>query len=504
MNYQETKKILLRYLLARIPFINFDTIEKQRAIEMLSELSKEANLNIYIHSISKGFYNLSTNELVSNEKTVGGALDFISESLKTKEMQTFILTDVNELQSDTFTARYMADLIATADQRSSSIIVISADEIWPNLQRLGMSLELEFPNEEELLEIIKTTIEPYQSQIRIEWDDNDYKAVASILLGISKIETRNVISALLTKGSLEKEDLIELKFAKDSLFSDISGLEKIRLEENPSLGGLENLKDWLDEKHKLMDPSKREEMKNRGIKSPRGILLMGVPGCGKSLSAKAIADRWQLPLYLLDFSTIQGRYVGQSEQQLKEALTTAGHVSPCVLWIDEIEKGLSGVGDSSGVTNRLIGQFLFWLQENKKEVFVVATANEVNNLPPELLRKGRFDEMFFIDLPNEKERFEIISLYIQKYLNVKVSESIINSLVNLSQNFTGADIESTIRGVAYKIIANGNNLTVEAISSAFEEIVPMYQTNKEKIEAIRNWAKGRTVPATKESKIETI
>ena len=149
-------------------------------------------------------------------------------------------------------------------------------------------------------------------------------------------------------------------------------------------------------------------MKKRGIRPPRGILLMGVPGCGKSLSAKAIAARWKRPLYRLDLATIQGRYVGQSEQQLKEAFETAEHVSPCILWIDEIEKGLSGGGsDSSGVTTRLIGQFLFWLQECKKDVFVIATANNVKGLPAELLRKGRFDEMFFVDLPNKQERKEI-------------------------------------------------------------------------------------------------
>lgn len=497
MNYQECKNVMLRYILARIPFISFSTIEKQRAIDMLSELSRETNLPFYIHSMSKGIYNLTSGEIVSNEKSIGGALDFIAETLKTRENQTFILNDISDLGEDTFTARYLADIISTADKRSSAVIVISSNSIWPALQRLGMNIELDLPNEEELLTIIKDTIAPYQSGIKSEWTENDYKDVANILLGISKIETRNVISSLIAKGSLEKNDLVELKFAKDSLFADINGLEKIKIDDNLAFGGLDNLKEWLDEKHKLIDPVRKEEMKRRGIKTPRGILLMGVPGCGKSLSAKAIATMWKMPLYLLDFSTIQGRYVGQSEQQLKEALATASHVSPCILWIDEIEKGLSGAGDSSGVTNRLIGQFLFWLQENNKDIFVIATANNVNDLPPELLRKGRFDEMFFVDLPSEDERFEIISLYLQKYLNIKVSEAVVKNLVNLSNTFSGADIEAAIRNVAYQTIANGSNLTVEMISNSFEKTMPMYKTNKDKIEAIKSWAKERTIPASK-------
>lgn len=508
MNYLDTKKQLLRYILARIPFISFTTIEKQRAIEMLFEISSETNLPFYIHSMSKGIHNLTTNEVLSDEKTLSAALDYIADALKTKENQTFILSGVSELSEDSFTSRYLADIISTADKRSSSVIVVGADKIWPALQRLGMNVDMDLPDEIELLQIIKETITPYKDQLTIEWTENDYKDVANILLGISKIETRNVISSLIAKGSLVKEDLIDLKFAKDGLFSDISGLEKIKVDEQLAYGGLENLKTWLEDKQKLMDPVQREEMKRRGMKSPRGILLMGVPGCGKSLSAKAIASRWKLPLYLLDFSTIQGRYVGQSEQQLKEALSTAEHVSPCILWIDEIEKGLAGAGDSSGVTNRLIGQFLFWLQENEKDVFVIATANNVNTLPPELLRKGRFDEMFFIDLPNEEERFEIINLYLQKYLNAKVGEAVTKRLVGLSAKFSGADIEAAIREVAYKTLSSEVTLTVELLSTTFEQVVPSYDTNRERIETIRTWAKGRTIPATKNnvarSEIETL
>ena len=236
--------------------------------------------------------------------------------------------------------------------------------------------------------------------------------------------------------------------------------------------------------------------------------MMGVPGSGKSLSAKAIASRWKLPLYLLDFATVQGRYVGQSEQQLKEALDTAEHVSPCILWIDEIEKGLSGNSDS-GVTTRMIGQFLFWLQECKKEVFVVATANEVNNLPAELLRKGRFDEIFFIDLPTPNERKEIIELYVHKYLNVNIAPQLLSNLVNLSDGFSGSDIETTLRDITYRIVSGDTNLNEELIVNSFKKAIPLSKTNPDKIDRIRKWGLERAVPASldtnkQQNNIETL
>lgn len=498
MNYNNTENLMIRYLKAKIPFISLITSEKNRATTLLKEIGEKNNINIVIHSMSKGFINLQTKEVVNPEKLIMGVLDYIAEELKTKKNMVFVLTDVSEIESDTFTARYFADVVNLAEAASSSIIVITSSPIWVQLQRLGMSIELNLPDEEEILDIIKNIIEPYKTMINIEWDENDFKDAANILLGISKVEVKNVISALIAKENITKEDLKELKFAKDSLFSNINGLEKIDVEKDIAYGGLENLKQWLDDKKKLLTPEKKEILKQKGIRTPRGVLLLGVSGCGKSLSAKAIASRWELPLYRLDFATIQGRYVGQSEQQLKEAFETAEHVSPCILWIDEIEKGLAGDGrDSSGVTQRLIGQFLFWLQECRKDVFVVATANNVNELPSELLRKGRFDEMFFIDLPTKKERKEIISLYLNKYLSIKVNDAYLDKLSILTENFSGSDIESKIRELAYKIVSDNLQITEEILTNLFTNAVSSYQTNKEKIDIVRNWAKNRTVPASK-------
>ena len=272
---------------------------------------------------------------------------------------------------------------------------------------------------------------------------------------------------------------------------------------NSSFAGLDVLYKWLMEKKELLLPSKKEELKKRNIRPPRGILLVGVPGCGKSLSAKVIANTWELPLYRLDFATVQGKYVGQSEQQLRDALETAEHVSPCILWIDEIEKGLVNDMGDGGVTTRMVGQFLFWLQECEKDVFVIATANDVTKLPSELLRKGRFDEMFFVDLPTSEERKDILDMYIKKYLNIQVPIELLTELVKITDGFSGADLEASIRDISYKLIAEPEfKLTGQMIYDSLKKVVPMVKTNPEKVNFIRSWGKDRALPASSKSEIK--
>jgi SpoVK/Ycf46/Vps4 family AAA+-type ATPase len=488
-----------RYSLARIPFISFNTIERARALEVLRNVAAELNLPFYVHTMSKGMYDLNNGKTINDDKSVMGALDFISEQIRQRQNLTFILTEVTDIESDTLTSRYFLDIVALAEENGAVIVVITTNPVWSQLQRLGMTIALDLPNEQEMFQIICENIEPYRRDISIEWDNNDFREAATTLAGVSRVEAQNVIASLIANKEIKKADLTELKFAKDRLFSNIKGLEKIEISQSIlDIGGLGGLKQWLDDKKKLQNPEKRDEMRKRGLQPPRGILLVGVPGCGKSLSAKAIAASWQLPLYRLDFATVQGQYVGQSEQQLKEAFTTAEHVSPCVLWIDEIEKGLAGVGgDSTGVTTRMVGQFLFWMQECKKLVFVVATANDVLKLPSELLRRGRFDELFFVDLPSDEERKEILELYMKKYLSTKLSETTITELIKITDGFTGADLESSIRDMAYRLIANDSlELSDDLLITSFKNVVPLSKTSPEKIEAIREWGRERAVPAS--------
>ena len=451
--------------------------------------------------MTKGIYDIVSEKNVNDEKTVYGAIDYITDQMKKRDNLTIILTEVPDISAENSDSRQILALVNLANKTGGAVIIMTHNPVWNQLQRAGMTIKMELPNEDEMYSIIKKYIDDYRSEITIEWDESDIREAASVLTGVTRIEAENVIVTLIAKKHISKSDMDEVRFAKDRLFSDISGLEKIDVDDSAKdIGGLSGLRHWLNEKKELLTPENMDKLRSKGLRPPKGILLVGVPGCGKSLSAKSIAANWKLPLYRLDFATVQGSYVGQSEHQLKEALSTAENISPCILWIDEIEKGLSGANASAGdggVSTRMVGQFLFWLQECKKQVFVVATANDVSLLSSELLRRGRFDELFFVDLPTSEERMEIISLYMRKYLGLNFAGEFADEIVEVTEGFTGADLESTVRDLAYRTIANkGFSLTKANLLEAFNNVVPLSQTSPERIEAIRDWGRTRAVPAS--------
>jgi len=495
-NKKEFKTSLQRMLRARIPFISIRSIERTRVLEVIQQLAEEINIPIYVHSLSHGTFDVRTKKNVNDDRTVAGGLDFAVQNIAQRLNLTFVFTEVSDIEDDNIVSRHIYDGVVQAIEHGGSICLITTKSIWPQLQRLGMTITLDTPNEEEMLEVVKDCVLPYKNSITIEWDESDYKMAASILANMTKIEAENVLATQMAKGNLTKEDLKELVNAKDKLFSDISGLEKVKIEPSLlSVAGLSGLQHWLDHQKKLLTA----DLKSRKLRPPRGVLLVGVPGCGKSLSAKYIAANWNLPLYRLDLAAIQGQYLGQSENRLKDALASADNAAPCILWIDEIEKGLSGATASSdgGTSVRMVGQFLFWLQESTAKVFIVATANDVSKLPPELLRKGRFDELFFVDLPGEEERKDIIQLYIQRNLLSKPSDQMLQQLINISEGFAGSDIEGAVRDVAIQAVIHGDNFVDDTLyEKCFKNIVPLSKTAPEKIEAIRIWGRERALPAS--------
>lgn len=495
-NFSGFNSMLSQMLRARIPFINVKSIERLRVMEAFKEISERLNIQIYAHNLSKGFVDVRSNKLVNDDTTIGGGLDFISNQIHSRQNLTFVFNDLGDIETENGISRQLFDLVVQSINSGCSICVITTNPVWSQLQRLGMSLNLDTPDINELKSIIKSCLDPYRSKMIIEWAEEEIDTASQILSGMTKIEVENIISTSMAKGKVLKEDLSELSLIKDKLFSNISGLERVKVDSHLNVAGLDGLQSWLNIQKKLIT----KDLSEYNIRPPRGVLLVGVPGCGKSLSCKFIASNWNLPLYRLDLASIQGQYLGQSENRLKEALDSADSMAPCVLWIDEIEKGLSGVNSNSdgGTSTRMVGQFLFWLQESQSRVFVVATANNVTRLPPELLRRGRFNELFFVDLPDEAERRAIIELYIKRGKLLPLDEDQLKELVLKTEGFSGADIESGIRDIVVnKIITEGEDQnTFDKFLETFESIVPLSRTSPEQIDFIRTWGKERAISAS--------
>lgn len=495
-DYVSARQTLLLYLKARIPFISLRTDERDRALDLVRELASQLNVPIYYHTLSQGTRDFATNRVMNEDRSVPGALDYASQQILQRQNLTFVLTETQDLADDSPTSRQLLDVAASATERGGAIIVVTTSSIWPRLQRQGMTLTLDPPNEDEMRQIIVACLEPYRGGMTIDWQDAELAEAAAILAGVTRIEAENAIATLLARGSISKADLAELTRVKDRIFSDISGLERVKVAPGDvAVGGLTGLRAWLEKQRPLLTMDLRE----RGLRPPRGVLLVGVPGCGKSLSAKAIAANWNLPLYRLDLANIHGQYLGQSEARLKEALATADRVAPCILWIDEIEKGLAGTagGSDGGTSSRVVGHFLYWLQEGRGRVFVVSTANDISKLPPELFRRGRFDELFFVDLPSTAERREIISLYVRKHLLRSFDDQLINDLVEMSDGFAGSDLQAAVAEAAKEAVLKGDSaVDPDYMRRVFSNVVPLSKTNPEAIDAIRTWGRDRAVPAS--------
>ncbi|MBD2862922.1 AAA family ATPase [Paenibacillus oceani] len=257
------------------------------------------------------------------------------------------------------------------------------------------------------------------------------------------------------------------------------------------------MKAWLNKRN----DSWSEEAVRYGLSAPKGVLLTGVPGCGKSLVAKAVSSLWTLPLLRLDVGKLFGMWIGTSESKMRSAIQMAEAIAPCVLWIDEIEKGFRGVGaiGDSGTANRVFGTFLTWMQEKTKMVFVIATANDISGLPPELMRKGRFDEIIFVDLPNAEERRQIVRLHLQKRLKKLLDEAEIDTIVRKTDGFSGAELEQVILSGLFEAFAERRDVVMQDILQAVQATVPLSVTQTEKIDALRKWAQERAIPATSNS-----
>lgn len=497
-NYKQLKKEILTFLRARIPFIVIQTIERERVERLLTEIYVENNIDMDFYCDSKKVYKPTSLSL--NTDVVNDPIEYAQTMFKKKKYMTFAIFDINHISTDNTFSRDVLNTLYTARENYGTLVVVTGDQVWNRLINLGLVTTLDFPEVDEIKEQVVTFINKYKARYEINWNKEDLEYACTILKGFSEMQIDNILSAeMAINNGLYKENIHLLTEQKNRLFGTIPNVEFINVDENINVSGLDNLKEWLDKKKQIFfQPIK--VLKNFDLTPPKGILLAGVPGCGKSLSAKMVSSKWQLPLFKFNLDTIYDKWLGESERKMHDALTFIDNIAPCILWVDEIEKALASNDGSSDTGKRIISQFLFWLQESQSRVFLIATANDISKLPPELFRKGRFSEIFFIDLPNKVERKSTINYYLKKSLHATLDDESIDLLVDLSDGYSFADIETAIKEVTQMRILNpGASITMNDITTKFKSIIPISKSNPEIIKRCREWGLKRACNASTES-----
>ena len=364
----------------------------------------------------------------------------------------------------------------------------------PAIGHLFTPLDLHAPSSEAYHSFIQAVLRDLAKRhhVKVELSSVDVSQLLAALHGLTFFEVQKIITkAVVEDGVLGREDIVKVLEAKRQVIERSGVLEYFPHEhEMGDVAGLGALKDWLRKRQAAFEDPRRA--REYGLSPPKGLMLIGVQGCGKSLCAKAVAAEWKLPLIRLDPSNLYNRYVGESEKNLKRAIKLAEAMAPVVLWIDEIEKALSQEDAEGGPAQRIFGTFLAWLQDKKESVFVIATANDISKLPPELMRKGRFDEIFFVDLPGADARARILQIHLKRRKRDPAKFDI-RRLVDLTDGFSGAEIEQAVVSALYTAFSRQADLTTEVVADEIEMTKPLSVTMAERIDALRKWAKDRAV-----------
>ncbi|HEV8563528.1 MAG TPA: AAA family ATPase [Actinomycetota bacterium] len=484
----------LRLLLAsRHPLIVAEMDDEVRFMEILRRAAVASGVPVWTWSATQG---LRRDGMGQQAGTTDArvALAFIAQI---KDSGLFIMNDLRPFLSDNQVVRLIKEISQLNLPGQTIVLTGSSAEVPPELHGIALPWTLEPPGRDEVEAEVRRTIGDLSARkFAVALDDKQVDGLVEAVRGLTLPEAeRLIVRAALADGKLEGDDVAEVREAKAELLETDGVLELIPAESGSldNVGGMDNLKAWLAVRGRGFEPA----AKQFGLDPPRGVLLTGVPGCGKSLVAKTLARTWGLPLVLLDPGSIYGSYVGESEARLRSALNTVEAMAPVVLWLDEIEKGFAagtGAGDS-GVSQRVLGAFLHWMQERPPGVFLVATSNDVERLPPELLRRGRFDEIFFVDLPNQTEREAIFRLHLSK----RKRDPAVFDLALLgraSGGFSGAEIEGAIVGAMYRAFAAGSDVATETMLEELAQTTPLSRTRAEDVAAMRAWSRGRATPAT--------
>jgi len=480
---------------AQYPLIYLLTSEEERSEQAIASIAQmKPQRRVFVWTVTHGIVEYGQPRSLTQHNTVSpeAAIEWV---IRQRDSGIYIFKDLHPFIESPATTRWLRDAVASFKGTQKTIILMSPDQTVPiELEKEVVVLDYPLPNLAELDEVLSAQLE--QARARRTTTEAREKLLKATL-GLTRDEAQKVYrKAHVTAGRLTEAEVEIVLSEKKQLIRRNGILEFIEIDETiDSIGGLEELKRWLQQRSNAFTERAREY----GLPQPKGMLILGVPGCGKSLIAKTTSRLWSLPLLRLDMGRVyDGSTVGRSEANLRSALKTAESISPAILFIDEMDKafaGSSGSSDSDGGTSsRIFGSFLTWMQEKKSPVFVMATANRVERLPGEFLRKGRFDEIFFVDLPTAEERQDIFKIHLQKRRR-DIERFDITQLANVCDGFSGAEIEQAIVAAMYEAFAQDREFTQLDIIAASRATLPLSKTMTEQVTALRDWARQRARPA---------
>ncbi|MDJ0760756.1 MAG: AAA family ATPase [Woeseiaceae bacterium] len=494
MDQQHDLELVLR---SRTPMIVIETKDEARILDVLKSVTLRSSTSDYMPlfrwTITDGLQRLDIAlepQMMNSEPT-----DVLKHIRAVTKPGIYVLLDFHPFLNDPVHVRLLKDICIRYGEIARQLVLVSHQVKVPNeLEAFSARLDMALPSETERQTIIERVANEWAEEnpgARLQADPKAYKLLVNNLAGLTYADTERLArNAIYVDGAISKSDIPAVMQAKYELLNKGGGLQfEYDTAKFSDVGGLSRLKGWLSKRHAAF----RGVDDTDHLDVPKGIMLIGIQGCGKSLAAKATAGVFGVPLLRLDFSALYNKYHGETERKLREALKTADVMEPCVLWIDEIEKGLAGRGGETGTTQRVLGSFLTWLAEKTTRVFVVATANDISALPPELVRKGRFDEIFFVDLPDAKTRARIVDIHLRKR-NQEPSRFDLGRIAGETEGFSGAELEQAVVAAFYLAHAASEDLSSEHILHEISQTQPLSVVMQERIAALRTWAEGRTVP----------
>ncbi len=479
-------------LSSQTPILAIESLEERRLLEMLTRLSMRLTYPFFQWTVTDGVRRLEVD--APPQRLTADPTEALKHIKAVPSPGFFTLLDFHPYLDDPLHVRLIKEIALGYETAARTLIFISYRlAVPPEVRHMSAHFNLSLPDSAGIQTIIREEVQRWQGRNgghRVQADRRAMEQLANNLRGVTVTDARRLIrGAIENDGAITYSDVPEVMKAKYELM-DQHGVVAFEYdtERFADVAGLTRLKEWLEQRRKAF------EGRAASLDPPKGVMLLGVQGCGKSLAAKAVAGQFGVPLLRLDFGALYDKFYGETERNLRQALQTAEVMAPCVLWMDEIEKGLAPTDTDDGLSRRVLGTLLTWMAERRAQVFIVATSNAIERLPPELVRKGRLDEIFFVDLPDAATRREIFSIHLRRR-NLAPAGFDLDALAEASEGFSGSEIEQAVVSALYAAAAKQTDLDNALLMDELARTRPLSVTMAERIGALRAWAQGRTVPA---------